>query len=210
MRLFRTPFWVRWLFSQYEWKVQTQEKAIFLTFDDGPIPNLTEFVLEELAKYNAKATFFCVGDNIRKYTSIFQRIIQEGHQVGNHTYNHLNGWKNDNSTYWQNIEKCQCLIAQNTPLLIQKPLFRPPYGKITKTQAQQILLNYRIIMWDVLTYDFDTALSSNKCLQKAIQYTQKGSIVVFHDNLKAEKNLKFALPYYLEHFTAKGFQFKVL
>ena len=200
--LVRPPQILRKLYRGSLWRMNQNEQNIYLTFDDGPIPELTPWVLDVLKQYNIKATFFCVGENITKHPEIFQRIINEGHQVGNHTYNHLKGWKTTNAIYFDNISKCQELTHTD--------LFRPPYGRITKSQYKHLLLNYRIAFWDVLTYDYDALISPEKCLSNSVEYTRNGSIIVFHDNVKAQKNLKFALPQYIEHFLKLNYKFATL
>lgn len=202
-----------WLFQKViypdlTWSRYGKEKIIYLTFDDGPIPELTEWVLDELNRFGAKATFFCVGDNVKKYPQIFNRILEEKHSVGNHTFNHLNGWKNDDLDYLQNIEMCDEIIEKTS----NKPtnLFRPPYGRIKKSQIEKVLPNKEIVMWDVLSGDFSQSITPQKCLAESINHTQNGSIIVFHDNLKAEKNLKQVLPKYLKHFSDLGFSFEKL
>lgn len=201
------------------WTRKTLEKVIYLTFDDGPIPEVTDYVLDELDKYAAKATFFCVGDNVFKYPMVFKKIISRGHKVGNHTFNHLNGWKNETSRYLQNVVKCDDILIDTTPLgseqayvstLTGKKLYRPPYGKLKKAQIRQLQEEYEIVMWNVLTGDFDRNLSPEKCLHKAIKYTNKGSIVIFHDSVKALPNLQYALPRFLKHFTEAGYRFESL
>lgn len=204
-----------WLFSliypSLTWKIKTGDKKIYLTFDDGPVPGITDYVIEELAKNNIKGTFFCVGDNIKKHPETFSRLIKEGHSIGNHTYNHLNGWKNDNTTFLENVEKCQLLIKEHGYLPNGgKPLFRPPYGKITRRQILALRDHYDIIMWDVLTRDYDQNLYPEKCLQNSIEITKAGSIVIFHDNFKAQKNLHYALPAYIEYFLKAGYEFHKL
>lgn len=204
MRFFYTPKWLQRWQSVYTWRIDNACKHIFLTFDDGPIPEVTPFVLDTLKAYQAKATFFCVGDNIQKHPQVFERVIAEGHTVANHTFNHLNGWKTEDTTYLQNIEACaSCLPAGNT-------LFRPPYGKVKKSQLEVIKLTHQIIMWDVLSYDFDATLSPETCLRKTQKYTREGSIIVFHDSLKAENNLKYVLPRYMDWAVGKGFIFSAL
>jgi len=201
------------------WVRKTGEKVIYLTFDDGPIPEVTDYVLEELEKYSAKATFFCVGDNVSKNPGVLQNIIHKGHKVGNHTFNHLNGWKNEHDHYLENVAKGDAILSQATAhghehcyisAATGKKLYRPPYGKITKSQIKTLLPHYEIIMWDVLTGDFDKKLSPEKCLHKAIKYTGKGSIVIFHDSVKALPNLQYALPRFLKHFTEAGYRFESL
>ena len=220
MRFFKTPGTLKFLYSKYVWEQNTDQKRIYLTFDDGPIPRVTEYVLDILNDYQAKATFFCVGDNIRKYPEIFQTILKEGHSVGNHTFNHLDGWKTPTEEYLQNIQLCEEMInhtlesMQNADIqlnyTLNKPLFRPPYGKIKGKYFEALKNTHHIIMWDVLTYDFDKKLDEHKCLVKAKKYTKSGSIVVFHDSLKSEKKLEYVLPRYLEFFSEKGFVFERL
>lgn len=209
MYLHFTPSPVRWLFPQYTWRKKgCKEKTIFLTFDDGPVPEVTPFVLDVLEKYNAKATFFCVGDNVRKHPEILKKVISGGHSLGNHTFSHLNGFKTETNVYLQNVEACGTEIQQISG---KKPvLFRPPYGRIRKEQGERLLKHFEIIMWDVLTADFDHSVSPEKCLQKSIRYTKIGSVVVFHDNPKAFPNISYALPRYLDHFSKKGFTFSAL
>lgn len=205
-----SSFWVKtnWLvkkiFRNYIWSIPNTENKVYLTFDDGPIPEVTEWVLSELKKHEAKATFFCIGDNVRKYPEVLQKVISEGHSIGNHTFNHLNGWKTSTEKYIENTEICQNEISN----LITKNgnLFRPPYGKI-KPQQSKILrkLGYKIIMWDVISYDFDTTISKEECLQNVLKNLQSGSIIVFHDSKKAFKNLEYVLPRTLEFLKEKGF-----
>jgi len=182
---------------------------LFLTFDDGPISGPTEFVLEELEKFNAKATFFCIGDNICKHPEIFQRIVAEGHEIGNHTFHHLKGWGTSTEKYVDNVKLCQDQISSFQPPASKK-LFRPPYGRIRGKQIDHLKDQYKIIMWDVLTSDYAQSQSPEKCLRGSIRATRPGSIVVFHDSLKAEKNIRYVLPRYLQHFSGLGFTFKIL
>ncbi len=207
------------IYPELTWTRKVSEKVIFLTFDDGPIPEVTEYVLEELARYSAKATFFCVGDNIAKHPEILKKVVQGGHKIGNHTFNHLNGWKNDTLTYNENTAACDKVLTDVLPIgyeeyyrsaLNGKKLFRPPYGKIKKAQIKSLKCHYEIVMWDVLTGDFDKTLSPEKCLKKALKYTGKGSIVIFHDSIKALPNLRYALPRFLKHFTEAGYRFECL
>ncbi|MER2997169.1 polysaccharide deacetylase family protein [Pontibacter populi] len=199
------------LLPGYTWHREGADKKLYLTFDDGPIPEVTPFVLEQLANYNAKATFFCVGDNLAKHPEIAQQVLAGGHKLANHTYNHLKGWQTPFDAYLQNVQQCQHLletIAAGTTQ--QRPLFRPPYGRITSKQAAALRPTYELIMWDVLTNDYDATLSADKCLQQSITRTQPGSIIVFHDSLKAERNMRYALPRFLEHFTRQGYSFELL
>lgn len=208
----KTPGIVQKLFPNYHWQGETTKKVIFLTFDDGPISYITPWVLEKLAAFDAKATFFCVGDNISKYPEVFESILEANHSIGNHTFNHLNGWKTSRQTYIENIEKGRAAIQKNlTKKMNPHLLFRPPYGKIKPSQANELVKKgYKIIMWDVLSGDFDAGLSKEACLNNVLQHAQNGSIVVFHDSEKSFKNLEYALPRVLEHFTKKGYIFKCL
>lgn len=197
----------KWL-SHYLWEVKTNEKVIYLTFDDGPIPEITPFVLEELKKINAKATFFCVGENIEKHPHIFSEIIQSGHHFGNHTFNHLKGWQSENEYYYENIAKLDKTV---TALGFEpSPLFRPPYGRLKSSQGQFLKSKYKIVMWSLLTCDYDKNYDAQVCLDNAIKNTKRGSIVVFHDSLKAEKNLRYVLPKYLAYFATQGYRFETL
>ncbi|MCU0438447.1 MAG: polysaccharide deacetylase family protein [Raineya sp.] len=207
MRYYKTPCSVQRIFSSFIWKKPQTIPTIYLTFDDGPIPKLTPFIINLLAQYNAKATFFCVGDNIRKHPEIFQNVIEQGHQIGNHTYNHLNAWKTDKKIYLENITLCKQEIESQG---VKSTLFRPPYGKLSFNLRKDITKDHQIVMWDVLSYDFDQTLSPENCLNCSIKYTQNGSLIVFHDNIKATKNIEYALPRYLEYFSEKGFVFEKL
>jgi peptidoglycan-N-acetylglucosamine deacetylase len=215
----RTPFFLPALFPNLTWRIQNHKKELYLTFDDGPVPGPTEFVLGTLATRNIKATFFCIGDNIRKHPEVFKKIVEQGHTVGNHTFHHLNGWKTSPQKYLENIEMCRdeikkhksSLDAAKLLTINQQPLtlFRPPYGRITKKQIQS-LTEYRIIMWDVLSVDYNKNLSQQRCLHNTIRATRSGSVIVFHDSHKAEKNLTFALPAFIDHFLERGFTFHTL
>jgi len=198
----RPPQLLRSFYKGSLWRMDKAQAVIYLTFDDGPITELTPWVLDVLKQYQVKATFFCVGENISKNPDIFERIKSEGHQVGNHTYNHIKGWKVTKTQYLENIEKCQLLTKTN--------LFRPPYGRIKKSQFKTLLMDYQVVFWDVLSYDYDGLMTPKKCLDNSISYTRNGSIIVFHDNVKAQKNLKFALPHYIEHFLKLNYKFATL
>ncbi|MEA5429068.1 polysaccharide deacetylase family protein [Arcicella lustrica] len=214
MFIHKTNFLMRALHPDFVWNIKRDEKVIYLTFDDGPIPDITEFVLEELAKYQAKATFFCIGDNVRKHPEVFQKIIKQGHAVGNHTFNHLKGWITEDELYLKNFKECEAILENDFQIkydsLLTKKKFRPPYGRIKKSQAKVILPSHEIIMWDVLSGDFSQELSPEKVLKKTIQHTENGSIVLFHDSIKANTNMSYALPRVLSHFSEKGFTFKAL
>ncbi|MDP5001617.1 MAG: polysaccharide deacetylase family protein [Flavobacterium sp.] len=200
---------IKKIFYNQIWEIPNSEKKIYLTFDDGPIPEVTEWVLDVLKSENIKATFFCIGDNIRKHPEVYKRILKEGHQTGNHTFNHLNGWKTNTKSYLKNFKLCETEhLKLNTE---HSFLFRPPYGKIKPSQSKVIRqLGYKIIMWDVLSYDFDSTISTEKCLENVISNTEQGSIIVFHDSVKAEKNLKYALPKAIQILKYKGFIFDVI
>jgi len=192
------------IFNKWIWSFNTDTKEIYLTFDDGPIPEITPWVLSILEKHNAKATFFCIGDNVRKNPEILNQIINKGHRVGNHTYNHLKGWNTNTKEYIENTLKAEEWLPTHN-----KKLFRPPYGKITNKQSKEILkLNYTIVMWDVLSADFDKNLSAESCIKNVLQNIQKGSIVVFHDSIKAFPRLKETLPKVLEELSKRGYCFK--
>jgi peptidoglycan/xylan/chitin deacetylase (PgdA/CDA1 family) len=187
------------LYPERIWAFSRKKKAVYLTFDDGPIPEVTPWVLEELKKHKAKATFFCIGENVQKHPEIFQKIISEGHSVGNHTFNHLKGTKSETSKYIENT-----LLAEK---LIDSKLFRPPYGKITSKQAKILQKKgFKIVMWEIISYDFDANTSEEECLQNVLKNIKPGSIVVFHDSLKAEKNLRYVLPKVLEFISAKRWE----
>ena len=196
------PQILRSLYKPSVWRLKKNEPNIYLTFDDGPIPELTPWVLDTLKDYGVKATFFCVGENIVKNPDIFKRIIDEGHTVGNHTHNHLKGWKVSNEAYFKNIEQCQHYTQTN--------LFRPPYGRIKKSQLKELSKYYKVVFWDVLSYDYDKLMSEEKCLKNCLKYTRNGSIIVFHDNVKAQKNLKYTLPKFIEHFLELNYNFTTL
>ncbi len=203
----KTPVLVQKLYPGLKWRQKTKKKELFLTFDDGPVPGLTPFVLDTLSEFNIKATFFCVGDNLKKHGEIAQKVVSHGHVLANHTFNHLNGWKTDTDQYLENIEKCERYL---TEVSTSRRLFRPPYGKMRRSQIRRISQKYEVIMWDVLSGDFSRKISEESCLSNSIKATHNGSIVLFHDNIKAEKNLKYTLPRYIEHFISQGFAFKTL
>lgn len=196
------------LFPRYIWRIKTTEKKIYLTFDDGPILGVTEWVLEQLAQFKAKATFFCVGENILKHPEIFKKILNEGHSVANHTQNHLKGWKTENELYLDNFHLCENSIE--TFKNGNSNLFRPPYGQLKRKQADEILKTHKVLIWSVLTKDYDASFDEVQCLENAIKKTRSGSVVLFHDSLKAQKNLKYVLPKFLEHFSKNGYEFEVI
>ena len=199
----KTPTWVQKLFTGSIWKMPQAKKTIYLTFDDGPHPVVTPFVLNELEKWNAKATFFCIGKNVVDNPLIFNQIKKAEHAIGNHTYDHLDGWKTENATYLQNIVKAKEQISS--------VLFRPPYGRITRKQYKALTqLNnpFKIIMWSVLSGDFDINISPEQCANNVLQNATSGSVVVFHDSEKASERLRYALPAVLKYFSEKGYVFE--
>jgi peptidoglycan-N-acetylglucosamine deacetylase len=202
----KTPYFVKRIFHTQTWSIPNNEKVIYLTFDDGPIPEVTPWVINLLNHYQIKATFFCIGDNVKKHPDIFNLLIQNDHQIANHTYNHLNGWKTNLNTYLTNSLQCDDLLGKTNA-----KLFRPPYGKITSKQSKNLIAKgFKIIMWDVLSADFDQSITPQKCLDNVIKNVQSGSIIVFHDSLKAQHNLEYALPKTIEYLLDKGYKFKTL
>jgi peptidoglycan-N-acetylglucosamine deacetylase len=202
MYLIKTPQFIQNLFPNFTWKVPTETKRLFLTFDDGPIPEVTPWVLEQLERFNAKATFFCVGDNVQRNPETFEQVLAAGHAVGNHTMNHLNGWNTENMQYFRNIRHCAGQL--------KSALFRPPYGKVTPRQSQFLVRHYKVVMWDVLSGDFDQNLSPEQVTNNVINNAGPGSIVVFHDSMKAFERLQVALPKVLEYFSSLGYVFEAL
>ena len=199
----KTPLWLMKLYRDCIWQMPNNEKIIYLTFDDGPHPAATPFVLNALKRHNAKATFFCIGKNVLDQPEVYTRIISEGHAVGNHTFNHLNGWKTKDEVYLGNIEMAKKYIDSN--------LFRPPYGRVTKFQLRLLSASrykFSAIMWTVLSGDFDKGIDNQKCLSNVIAHSGNGSIVLFHDSEKAREKITFALPKVLAHFTDKGYKFR--
>ena len=200
--MLKTDFLGKLLYPQLLWSLPAGKEEIFITFDDGPHPEISPEVLTILDKFGAKATFFCVGHNVEKFPDTYREIISNGHQVGNHTFNHLKGWETSDNVYFENVKKCRQLVDSK--------LFRPPHGRIKRSQIKFLKNEYKIAMWSVLSYDFSKKVSKEKCLQISLKYTKDGSIVVFHDSVKAADNMLYALPLFLEHFKRKGFTFKAL
>jgi peptidoglycan/xylan/chitin deacetylase (PgdA/CDA1 family) len=203
----KTPWWLKRIYDSYTWSIPSSEKNLFLTFDDGPHPEATPFVLKQLKQYDALATFFCIGKNVVTYPKIYKQILKEGHSSGNHTYNHLNGWRTSNDLYMKDIALASKEINSN--------LFRPPYGRITSFQAKNLKAvmqgkEAKVIMWDVLSADFDIDCTPEQCLANVILATVPGSIIVFHDSEKAFPKLQYALPRMLKYFSEKGYSFKSL
>ena len=202
MYLVKTPHFIQNLFPNFVWKMPSEDKTIYLTFDDGPVPSVTPWVLDVLKDYNAQATFFCVGENVKENPSLLSSIIENEHTVGSHTFNHLNGWSTDNIKYYHNVRR--------GAFEVKSELFRPPYGRLMPKQAMFLQRHYNIVMWDVLSGDFDPMITKEKCLQNVVTNASAGSIVVFHDSQKAKEKLQYALPKVLEHFTELGYSFKAI
>lgn len=202
MYLVRTPALLKPLARDLVWHMPRSERAVYLTFDDGPIPGVTPWVLDQLAGYDAKATFFCIGRNAAAHPSILDRIRSEGHAVGNHSWDHPNGWRTDHRNYLRNVLQCQAITRTR--------LFRPPYGRMTRGQSKALSTRFRIIMWEVLSADFDTSLSGEECLSNTLRHARPGSIIVFHDSLKAEPRLRHALPLVMEALSRDGYAFNAL
>lgn len=216
MFLHKTPSLLRAVYPRLTWRVPTtadasadyasadgasSERMAYLTFDDGPVPEVTDFVLDQLGRFGAQGTFFCIGDNVRKHPEVFGRVLAAGHAVGNHTFHHLNGWQTPPDEYLRNFRACQEVLPAGTRL------FRPPYGRITRRQARAILTTHAVVMWDVLTGDFSADLRPEMVLKKTLQHTEPGSIVVFHDSVKAFRSLRYALPRTLDALAERGYRF---
>ncbi len=202
MYLVRPPYLLKKIYPKAIWRKKNLEKKIYLTFDDGPVNTITPWVLAVLKEHNIKATFFCVGENVKNHPEIFEQILNEKHIVGNHTYNHLNGWNTHSANYIKNVQKCSELVKSN--------LFRPPYGKIKNSQFSILNSQFSIIMWDVLSGDYDKKTSPEKCLSNVINNVRNGSIIVFHDSYKAKENLEYALPRFIDWALKNNFVFEVL
>ena len=206
MYFIKTPFWLRLIYRSCIWRKPNQDRVLYLSFDDGPHPEATPFVLEQLSNFNAKASFFCIGKNVQLYPEIYDAILAAGHVVGNHTQNHMNGWNNNTENYIADIQEATKVINSN--------LFRPPYGRISFSQIKALRLDpalpQQIMMWDVLSGDFDTTITGEQSAQNVIEHAGPGSIVVFHDSAKAMDRLRIALPKVLSHFSKLGYQFKAL
>jgi peptidoglycan-N-acetylglucosamine deacetylase len=198
-----SPWWLRKLYKSCTWDIKTNEKIIYLSFDDGPHPEITPAVLNELKKYNAKATFFCIGDNVKKFPGTYQRLIAEGHAIGNHTMHHVNGWKTGNAEYLNDISAAAEFIKSD--------LFRPPYGRIKKAQLQKLKAvkpHLKIVMWSVLAGDWVAGLEPEKCFRQVKNAVYPGCIIVLHDSEKANKRMSYVLPQLLQYFTEKGYKFE--
>lgn len=195
----KSPFWLRALYPQLTWHKNRDQRTLYLTFDDGPIPDVTPSILKILKAHQIKATFFCVGENIQKHPELFDAIVKDGHAIGNHTYNHLKGWETSTEDYLSNVDECQKLT--------RSALFRPPYARGTRAQYKLLKKTHDIIMWDVMSGDFDLSISPQKCLDNVLKHAESGSIIVFHDNIKAEPRVLYALPKAIEHWIENGYHF---
>ena len=196
------PFIRALLPSCLTWRIRTDKKIVYLTFDDGPVPEVTPWVIKILEDYDIKATFFCVGENVRKYPDIFKSLLDGGHKVGNHTFNHVKAWNVPLKSYLDDVEQCNRLTNSR--------LFRPPHGQITRKISRILAENYSIIMWSVLSGDFDLKMKPEACLKYTSTHTREGSIVVFHDSIKAMPGLTYTLPKYIEYCRKRGFEFRTL
>lgn len=200
--LIKTPWWLKKLYPGCLWDMSKSGKTLYLTFDDGPHPEITAFILEELKKYNARATFFCIGENVARYPDVYQRLITEGHVVGNHTQHHINGWKSSQRDYISDVK-----AAGN---FIDSRLFRPPYGRMKKSQMKSLIreLHMTIVMWNILAGDWDATVSPEKCYDRIKNKITPGNIIVLHDSEKAWERMSYILPRLLEDFTRSGYQFE--
>lgn len=202
MYLVKPPLLAKPWLREALWRIDTNKKELYLTFDDGPVPEVTPRALELLAQYNAQATFFCLGKQVQAHPDLYAQVLQAGHRVGNHTWNHPSGWKTPLDEYLANVERCAQVVSSN--------LFRPPYGRIQRAQLKALAPNYTVVMWEVISGDFDAATRPDRCASNVIRHAKPGSIVVFHDSQKAASNMLAALPQVLEHFSKEGWSFKAL
>lgn len=202
MKAVTVPAFLRIFYPSLLWQMPAGNQTLYLTFDDGPHPEITPKVLEILDKYQAKATFFCVGENVQRFPQTYAEILQRGHRTGNHSMNHLNGWKTNLNLYYENVNECRNHVDSE--------LFRPPYGRITPTQIHTLKQEYKIVMWSVLSYDFDPETTPEQCLNYVLEHTEDGAVIVFHDSEKSAENMLYALPKTLEYYSEKGFKFETL
>jgi len=203
MTIYSAPFWLRILYPRHLlWRVPTTRREVFLTFDDGPIPEVTPRVLEILEKYQVKATFFCVGENVQKYPDVYSLLTSGGYAVGNHTFHHRKAWKTNHDEYLADVAQCDTLVGSR--------LFRPPHGQINRKIAAKLEQDYKIVMWSVLTGDYNKNLDGEQCLSHAKKHTRPGAIIVFHDSLKARQRMEYALPLYIEYCLSEGYSFGIL
>jgi len=202
MKAVTVPVFLRIFYPSLLWQMPAGNQTLYLTFDDGPHPEITPKVLDLLDQYQAKATFFCVGENVEQFPQTYAEILNKGHRTGNHTMNHLNGWKTNLNLYYENVNECRKLVDSD--------LLRPPYGRITPAQIQALKKEYKIVMWSVLSYDFDTETTPEQCLNYVIEHAEDGAIIVFHDSEKSARNMLAALPEVLSYYHSKGYQFEKL
>ncbi len=202
MKAVTVPAFLRIFYPSLLWQMPAGNQSLYLTFDDGPHPEITPRVLDMLDEYQAKATFFCVGENVQRFPQTYAEIIRRGHRTGNHSMNHLNGWKTNLNLYYENVNECRNLIDSE--------LFRPPYGRITPTQIHTLKKEYKIVMWSVLSYDFDSETTPEQCLNYVLENTEDGAVIVFHDSEKSAENMLYALPKVLDYYSEKGFSFQSL
>lgn len=201
--LYHTPYWLRRMGGKgLIWEMPAEGNDLYLTFDDGPHPDTTAVILDILNKYEVKATFFCVGENVEKYPDVYNQLLEQKHLIGNHSYNHLKGWETGTREYVENVQKCSQVFDSK--------LFRPPYGKITRSQRKVLRDQYDIIMWTLLSRDYDSRVDKETCLRKSLKYTKPGAIMVFHDHLKSIEKVKWVLPRYLERTIELGFRYITL
>ena len=209
----KIPQFIKRLFPNYVWDFSSKEKILYLTFDDGPTPEITQWTLNTLKQYNAKATFFCIGNNVAKHQEIFRTVLNEGHSIGNHTQDHVKGWKTSTKNYIENVEIAASIINKESAThQVKLSLFRPPFGQLKHSQGKAIQkLGYKIIMWSVIAFDWELGISKKQCLKNVIsKASAKNNIIVFHDSVKASIKLKYVLPKVLEHFSKKGYKFKAI
>lgn len=193
--------YLRWLYPRALWRMDRHERAVYLTFDDGPIPEATPFILDVLKEHGVKATFFMVGDNVRKYPDLYQRVLDEGHQVGNHTHNHISGLRRSLHEYSYNVEKANAYIKSN--------LFRPPHGWMRIPQYALLRRKYKVVMWDLVTRDYSKWMTAENVISNVKRYARNGSIITFHDSLKSIDKLRTALPESIKWLKEQGYEFKV-
>jgi len=202
MLIERAPKLYRKLYQGSHWRFNSDKKVVYLTFDDGPIPEITPWVLDLLDEYNIKATFFCVGDNVRKYPEIYQNVQERGHKIGNHTFHHIQGLKTDTQSYLEDVQEARQLIDSK--------LFRPPYGHMRFSQFHALQEQYKVIMWDVVTRDYSRLMTAGEVFEVVKKYTRNGSIIVFHDSLKSGDRMKESLPKSIEWLLEQGYSFQLI
>lgn len=199
----KTPKALKNLFPNLIWEMPAADKKIYLTFDDGPVPGVTDWVLDQLDLFGVDATFFCIGKNVEENPDLYQRLVESRHSIGNHSYSHMNGWVNKNISYYKDILKAKQLIDSK--------MYRPPYGRISMRQARVLLQNdFKVVMWDVVSGDFNQKITKDQCLQNVIQHSIPGSIILLHDSLKAKEKMQYVLPKFIEYCMGKGFEFGVI